>query len=145
MNGKVSRLYNVPDISDVATTLKILEELGCKIKKDKKKLIIDSRNVSKTVIPEELMRKLRSSVIIAGALISRFGEACFSYPGGCDIGSRPIDLHLKGFKKLGIRIDENTSNIICKCDKIGNTEIQLDFPSVGATENLILACVLRKS
>ncbi len=95
-----------------------------------------------TTIPEELMRKLRSSVIIAGAILSRFGEACFSYPGGCDIGSRPIDLHLKGFKKLGIKIDENTSNIVCKCDKIKNTEIQLDFPSVGATENLILASVI---
>jgi UDP-N-acetylglucosamine 1-carboxyvinyltransferase len=95
-----------------------------------------------TSIPEELMRKLRSSVIIAGAIISRFGEACFSYPGGCDIGSRPIDLHLKGFKKLGIKIDENTSNIICKCDKIESTEIQLDFPSVGATENLILASTI---
>ncbi len=142
LNGKVSRLYNVPDIADVQTTLKILEAIGCKIKKDKKKLVIDSKNVSLTAIPEELMRKLRSSVIIAGALISRFGQTCFSYPGGCDIGSRPIDLHLKGFQKLGIKIDENTSNIICKCDKIKDTEIQLDFPSVGATENLILASVL---
>lgn len=142
LNGKVSRLYNVPDIADVQTTLKILEAIGCKIKKDKKKLVIDSKHINMTAIPEELMRKLRSSVIIAGALISRFGQTCFSYPGGCDIGSRPIDLHLKGFQKLGIKIDENTSNIICKCDKIKDTEIQLDFPSVGATENLILASVL---
>lgn len=142
LNGKVSKLYNVPDISDVKITIKILESLGCKVKKDKKKLMIDSRPMTGTTIPEELMRKLRSSVIIAGALISRFGEACFTYPGGCDIGSRPIDLHLKGFKKLGIKIDENTSNIICKCDTIESTEIQLDFPSVGATENLILASVL---
>lgn len=142
LNGKVSKLYNVPDISDVKTTLKILESLGCKVKKDKKKIIIDSRHMTGTMIPEDLMRKLRSSVIIAGALISRFGEACFSYPGGCDIGSRPIDLHLKGFKKLGIKIDENTSHIVCKCDKILSTEVQLDFPSVGATENLILASVI---
>ena len=142
MSGKVSKLYNVPEISDVKTTLAILENLGCKVKKDKTKIIIDSKNMNKTAIPEDLMRKLRSSVIIAGAIISRFGEAEFSYPGGCDIGSRPIDLHLKGFKKLGIKIDENTSNIICKCDKIESTEIQLDFPSVGATENLILASVL---
>lgn len=132
----------MPDIADVQTTLKILEAIGCKVKKDKKKLVIDSKNVNVTAIPEELMRKLRSSVIIAGALISRFGQTCFSYPGGCDIGSRPIDLHLKGFQKLGVKIDENTSNIICKCDKIKDTEIQLDFPSVGATENLILASVL---
>lgn len=85
LNGKVSKLYNVPDISDVQTTIKILESLGCKVKKDKKKLIIDSRKMTGTTIPEELMRKLRSSVIIAGAIISRFGEASFSYPGDCDI------------------------------------------------------------
>ena len=84
LNGKVSKLYNVPDISDVKTTLEILENLGCKIKKDKKKIVIDSKNMNITTIPEELMRKLRSSVIIAGAIISRFGEAKFSYPGGCD-------------------------------------------------------------
>jgi len=142
LNGKTTKLYNVPDIADVRITLKILESLGCKIKKDKKKIIIDSKNMKGTTIPEDLMRKLRSSVIIAGAIISRFGEVCFTYPGGCDIGSRPIDLHLSGFKKLSIKIDENTSNIICKCDKIKSTEIQLDFPSVGATENLILASVL---
>lgn len=81
LNGKVSKLYNVPDISDVKITIQILEALGCKIKKDKKKLIIDSRNMKNTEIPEDLMRKLRSSVIIAGAIISRFGEACFTYPG----------------------------------------------------------------
>lgn len=70
------------------------------------------------------------------------GKRVFLTRGGCDIGSRPIDLHLKGFKKIGIKIDENTSNIVCKCDKIISTEIQLDFPSVGATENLILASIL---
>lgn len=119
-----------------------MESLGCKVKKGNKKLVIDSKNMNVTTIPEELMRKLRSSVIIAGAIISRFGEARFSYPGGCDIGSRPIDLHLKGFEKLGIKINENTSFIECKCDKILDTEIHLDFPSVGATENLILASVI---
>lgn len=81
LNGKVSKLYNVPDISDVKITIQILESLGCKVKKDRKKLIIDSRNMKGTTIPEDLMRKLRSSVIIAGAIISRFGEAYFSYPG----------------------------------------------------------------
>lgn len=80
LNGKITKLYNVPDISDVKITLKILENLGCKIKRDKKKIVINSKNINKTVIPEDLMRKLRSSVIIAGPLISRFGEACFSYP-----------------------------------------------------------------
>ena len=87
------------------------------------------------------MREMRSSVIIAGALLARFRNAVFSYPGGCEIGARPIDLHINGFKKLGINIDESTGYIVCKCDRIESSEIQLDFPSVGATENLILASV----
>ena len=81
ISGKTTKLYNVPDIEDVRTTLKILEELGCKIKKDKNKIIINSKDVCKTTIPDDLMRKLRSSVIIAGAIISRFGNVKFSYPG----------------------------------------------------------------
>lgn len=142
ISGKTSKLYNVPEIEDVKTTLKILEELGCKVKKDKNKVIINSKDMNKTKISDELMRKLRSSVIIAGAILARFKEVQFSYPGGCDIGARPIDLHLKNFRKIGIKIDENTSYIDCKCDKIDTKIIDLDFPSVGATENLILATVL---
>ena len=142
ISGKTSKLYNVPEIEDVKTTLKILEELGCKVKKDKNKVIINSKDMNKTKISDELMRKLRSSVIIAGAIIARFKEVQFSYPGGCDIGARPIDLHLKNFQKIGIKIDENTSYIDCRCDKIDTKIIDLDFPSVGATENLILATVL---
>lgn len=145
INGKTTKLYNLPDIEDVRTTLQILEFLGCKIKKDKEKVIIDSRNLKEKQIPDNLMRKLRSSVILAGAMIARFGEAKFSYPGGCDIGSRPIDLHLKSFQKIGIKIDETTSFIECSCDKIKTSEVHLDFPSVGATENIILASVLGNS
>lgn len=142
ISGKTTKLYNVPNIEDVRTTIQILEYLGCKIKKDKNKLIINTKDMKKTTIPDELMRKLRSSVIIAGAIIARFKEVKFSYPGGCDIGSRPIDLHLENFKKIGIKINENSSYIECKCDKIITKNIQLDFPSVGATENLILASVI---
>ena len=88
------------------------------------------------------MREMRSTVILAGALIGRFKDASFSYPGGCDIGARPIDLHLKAFKKLGINIDEEYGFIRCSCDKIKGANIDLDFPSVGATENIILATFL---
>ncbi len=144
LSGKTSKLYNIPDIEDVRITLKILEELGCKVKKDKNKIVIDSKDINKTTIPDELMRKLRSSVIIAGAIISRFKNVKFSYPGGCDIGSRPIDLHLENLKKIGIKIDENSRYIECICDKIETKNIELDFPSVGATENLILSSVLGK-
>ena len=124
--------------------LQILQYLGCKIKRNNGKIVIDSKNVNLCEIPEELMRKMRSSVILAGALISRFKKAKFSYPGGCDIGSRPIDLHLKSFEKLGINIQEEYGYIQCKCDTIEPNNIQLDFPSVGATENAMLASVLAK-
>ena len=142
ISGKRTKLYNLPDIEDVKVTLEILKCLGAKIKKDSNKVIIDTKHLNKTIIPDDLMRKLRSSVIIAGAIIARFKEVIFSYPGGCDIGARPIDLHLENFKKIGIKINENCRYIECKCDKIESRNIVLDFPSVGATENLVLASIL---
>lgn len=141
LNKGIVKLYNVPEIEDVYITLKILKHLNCKIKRIKNKVIIDSREMISKPIPEELMRKLRSSVILAGSLISRFKEAEFSYPGGCDIGSRPIDLHLIAFKKMGIKLEENNGIIKCTALKTNDAIIHLDFPSVGATENIILASV----
>jgi UDP-N-acetylglucosamine 1-carboxyvinyltransferase len=142
LNKDIVRLYNVPEIEDVKITLKILEHLNCKIKRKKNKVIIDSSKMENREVPEELMRKLRSSIILAGSLISRFGKATISHPGGCDIGSRPIDLHLNAFKKMGIRIEEDVGKIKCFKDDILDSVIHLDFPSVGATENIILASVL---
>lgn len=142
ISGKTTKLYNVPNIEDVKITIEILKRLGCKVKREKNKIIINSKDVSKTMIPDDLMRKLRSSVIIAGAILSRLKNVKFSYPGGCDIGARPIDLHLENFKRIGIKIDENSRYIECKYDKIESKKIDLDFPSVGATENLILASIL---
>ena len=142
LSGGITRLYNVPNIHDTQVTLKILRYFGCKVSKNNDKIEINSKKINKKEIPENLMREMRSTVIIAGALLGRFKEVTFSYPGGCDIGSRPIDLHLKAFKKLGINIDEEYGFIKCKCDKIIGANIDLDFPSVGATENIILAAVL---
>lgn len=142
LSGKTSRLYQIPNIHDTQITLKILKLLGCKVKKERGKIEINSKLMKKTEIPEDLMHQMRSTVIMAGAIIGRFKEATFSYPGGCEIGARPIDLHLSAFKKLGINIEEKGGFIYCKCDKIVGTEIDLDFPSVGATENIILATVL---
>ena len=141
LNAGTTTLYNVPNIKDTNGMFNILKDLGCIINKKGKKIVIDSSKINKFQIDEKLMSKMRSSVIIAGALLGRFRKAVFSYPGGCEIGARPIDLHINGFKKLGINIDESTGYIVCKCDKIVPSEIQLDFPSVGATENLILASV----
>lgn len=98
LNGGISKLYNIPNIHDTRITLEILKYLGCKVNKNNDKIEINSRNITKKDIPEKLMREMRSTVIIAGALLGRFKEVTFSYPGGCDIGARPIDLHLKAFK-----------------------------------------------
>lgn len=144
LNGGVNKLYNVPNIHDTQMMLKILETLGCKIKKNNGKIIIDSRNINNYEIPENLMREMRSSVIIAGALLSRKKKVIFTYPGGCDIGSRPIDLHIKSFEKLGINVKEEFGYIKCEADEILGTDIHLDFPSVGATENIMLASVMAK-
>ena len=141
LNPGTTKLYNVPEIRDTKITQEILKFLGCKVKKHKGKVEVNSKDVTKREIPEHLMHQMRSTVILAGAILGRFKEVTFSYPGGCDIGARPIDLHLKSFEKLGININENAGFIVCKCDKIIGANIDLDFPSVGATENIILASV----
>ena len=139
LNGGRTTLYNVPNIQDVNTMFEILKDIGATIIKKKNKIIIDTSKIHKYEIADNLMRKMRSSVIIAGALIGKYHQAKFSYPGGCDIGARPIDLHLKSFEKLGITIKEEYGEMICNTEKIIGTQIHLDFPSVGATENIILA------
>ena len=142
LNGGVSTLYNVPNIHDTKMMYEILNRLGGKVVKKKNKVIIDTSGINKYEIPEGLMRQMRSSVILVGSLVGKYRKATFSYPGGCDIGTRPIDLHLKGFEKIGINIDKNYGNITCSCDRIIGEKIILDFPSVGATENIILASCL---
>lgn len=142
LNAGKTTLYNVPNIQDVNTMFEILKDIGVKVTKKNNKVIIDTSKIHTYEIPDELMRKMRSSVILAGALVGKYHQARFSYPGGCEIGARPIDLHLKGFEKLGIKIDEEFGEIVCNCDKIVGAQIHLDFPSVGATENIILAACL---
>ena len=142
LNAGKTILYNVPNIHDTQMMFEILKKLGGKVTKKNNKIIIETNKINKHEIPEELMRQMRSSVILAGALLGKHRTATFSYPGGCDIGTRPIDLHLKAFKKLGINIEQNYGKISCSCDKIIGTKIDLDFPSVGATENAILASCL---
>ena len=142
LNSGITKLYNIPQIQDTKITLEILKILGCKIRRNSGKIDINSKYMTKTEIPEDLMRQMRSTVILAGAILGRFKEVTFSYPGGCEIGARPIDLHLSAFKKMGIQVEERAGFIKCSCDKIIGTDINLDFPSVGATENIILTAVL---
>lgn len=144
LNPEPVTLYNIPNIEDTKITLEILKILGCKITRSSDKITICSKEMNKTEIPKELMHKLRSTVVLAGAIIGRFKKATFSYPGGCNIGARPIDLHLDSFKKLGIYIEEKEDCINCKCKEILGRRIKLKFPSVGATENIILSSVYAK-
>lgn len=137
-NGK-SVIHNCPDLSDVASTVEVLENLGCKVERYKNTLTVDSSNINSYTIPDFLMRKMRSSIIFLGAIIARCKEARVSLPGGCEIGQRPIDLHLKALKCLGIEITESHGYINCTADRIKGANIHLDFPSVGATENIMLA------
>lgn len=135
------KIYDVPAIADVENMLRILSELGCQIRRQKDCTVIDSCNAVSHEIPSRLTRELRSSVFMLGSVLTRFGRAKISYPGGCDIGLRPIDLHLSGLKRLGVEITEEGGYIECRADKLTGAEILLDFPSVGATENIILAAV----
>ena len=142
LNKGKTTLYNVPNIQDTQMMYEIIKILGGNVQKKKNKIIVDTSKIDKYEIPDTLMHKMRSSVIIVGAIIGKYKTATFSYPGGCDIGARPIDLHLKAFEKLGITITQNYGNITCNCEKIIGNKIDLDFPSVGATENAILTSVL---
>ncbi len=134
-------IHNCPDIYDVKITLEILRHLGCRVKRENGTVIIDSATITTHTIPECLTRKMRSSVIFTGAILARLGVAVCSYPGGCELGLRPIDIHLKSFRQLGAKIMEEDGFIKCTLDKFRPGNIHLGFPSVGATENLmLLAC-----
>lgn len=122
--------------------LDILQKLGCKVAYSNSKIVVDSRGLNSCEIPNDLMHEMRSSVIIVGALLGRSGKCKFTYPGGCEIGARPINMHLDAFEQLGVTIKEDMGEIECKADKLVGTEIVLDFPSVGATENIMLASCL---
>ncbi len=135
------KIRGVPAINDVENMLRILTEVGCKVKRQKNDAVIDSSNAVSHEIPTRLTKELRSSVFMLGSVLTRFRKAKISYPGGCDIGLRPIDLHLSGLKRLGVEIIERDGFIHCEANRLVGAEILLDFPSVGATENIILAAV----
>lgn len=132
---------NVPDISDVRNFLRILEFLGADFEFENHKLTINTSRVSNQVLESELVGKLRGSVVLAGALLGRFGKVKTAYPGGDAIGSRPIDVHLRGFEKLGAKVIERGDYIDISADRLVGTRIVLGVTSVTGTENLILASV----
>ena len=144
IGGNESTIFNVPDLRDVKVMEKILLSLGCNIKRMDKMMWVDSKSLNSIRIPDELVREMRSSIILMGAMLSRCGEVVISYPGGCEIGPRPIDMHLKSLRQLGAEIEESHGFLHCKVKELKGGEIQLDYPSVGATENIILAAVRAK-
>lgn len=143
LNENTSIINNVPLIDDVYTMMDILSSIGCKIKLEDHTLIIDSANLTSNKINEDYVKKMRSSIIVLGAMIGRLEHVKISEPGGCAIGKRPIDLHLNSLRKLGVDIDEG-SIIDCMRKDIIGTDIILESSSVGATENIILASVKAK-
>ncbi|MGE5473412.1 MAG: UDP-N-acetylglucosamine 1-carboxyvinyltransferase [Ignavibacteriales bacterium] len=134
-------LYNCPDLRDVSVMLNILDFVGCKVEKVGDTLVVDTTKITTSEIPDKLVREMRSSVVILGAMLTRMKKTVLSYPGGCEIGTRPIDLHVKGLKELGAKISEVGGYLLCEAENLVGTEVNLDFPSVGATENIMLAAV----
>ncbi len=138
INGGKSIIHNCPLIKDVYASFDILKELGCSVELEGNDAVIDSSDICCGEIKEDLMREMRSSVIFTGAVLARCKNAVISMPGGCELGPRPIDLHLKAFKTLGVQIEEMNGYIFCDGEKLHSGDVYLDFPSVGATENIML-------
>ena len=135
-------LENIPMLEDVLVICNLLRDLNCNVNIKDNTININTRELVPTDIDSELIRKMRASFLIMGPMLARFGYCKLSLPGGCNIGSRPIDLHLKGFKALGAEINIGYGYIEAKAEKLVGNRIYLDFPSVGATENIIMAAVL---
>ncbi|HBD86970.1 MAG TPA: UDP-N-acetylglucosamine 1-carboxyvinyltransferase [Clostridiales bacterium] len=132
-------LLNVPVLRDVEKTMAILRGLGCDTERDGDSVSIDSTGLCRAEISHDLMREMRSSVIFLGALLARCGEARLSMPGGCELGPRPVDLHLMALRALGAEITEESGDIIARAGKLKGARIDFPSPSVGATENALLA------
>lgn len=141
ISGGKSIISNIPKLQDVRVMAEILKVIGSKVDRDGDTMTIDTGPIDSIHLPEELVREMRSSIILMGALLTRFGEVNVSFPGGCEIGPRPIDLHLKSLRQMGAEIKEAHGFIYCKAKELIGADIQLDYPSVGATENIMLAAV----
>ncbi|MFV9509984.1 UDP-N-acetylglucosamine 1-carboxyvinyltransferase [Tepidibacillus sp. LV47] len=135
----IHQIDDVPRLLDIDVMVQILTRLGVDVKREQNTISLDTRTILSTVVPEELMSQMRSSIFLMGPLLARFHEVTVSKPGGCAIGERKIDLHIKGLKALGAKIEEVENHIICRADRLTGTTIVLDYPSVGATENIMMA------
>lgn len=145
LSKESSVLHNCPRLSDVFAACRILSYLGCSCSHNGNDVYVDTSNLNNFEVPDELMREMRSSIVFLGAILGRLGKCRLSFPGGCDLGARPIDMHISALKQMGITIIEEYGYLNCRVDKeIVGAKILLSFPSVGATENVMLAAVLAK-
>lgn len=135
-------LSGVPDLEDINVMSEVLRILGAKVRRENDILIIDSRTINSVEVPEHISRKMRASNLVMGALLARFHHAKVAHPGGCAIGSRPMDLHIKGFLNLGYKINDEYGFMEGQGTAVNGKEVLLDFPSVGATENIMMAATL---
>ena len=142
--GEECVIHNCPRLRDVDKTNQVLSGLGCEVRREGNTVVVDPAGICSCSICDNLMRAMRSSIIFLGAILARCGEACVSMPGGCPIGIRPIDLHLKALREMGAEIREEHGCILCGAKRLHGADIHLDFPSVGATENIMLAAVTAK-
>jgi len=140
----VTTVRNVPELRDIATMLKLLEGLGAGTVWDHQVIRVDASTIHKFVAAYDLVRTMRASVVVLGPLLARFGRAQVSLPGGCAIGARPINLHLKGLEAMGARLELKGGYVEAKAKRLRGAEIYLDTPSVGATENLLMAATLAR-
>lgn len=140
----VYRMQNVPNLRDVWTMSRLLNDMGIFLELNGNELFVDSRNISKFEAPYEHVKKMRASFYVLGPLLGRFGRAKVSLPGGCAWGPRPVDLHLKGIEKLGAKVSIENGYVIASAEKLIGTKIHLDVPSVGATGNIMMAAILAK-
>lgn len=134
-------LENCPKIADVYGMLRILESLGCLVRWEKDGLRVDASGLVCGTLPQEAVTGMRSSIFLLGALLARCGQVTLEHPGGCVIGKRPIDLHLKALRSMGVTVEETPGGLNAAAQGLRGAEIMLDFPSVGATENLLMAAV----
>ncbi|KPV45318.1 UDP-N-acetylglucosamine 1-carboxyvinyltransferase [Alicyclobacillus ferrooxydans] len=139
MAEDVCVIEGVPRLQDVRVMVEILRTLGATVDWQEDRLVIDPSHIHSTDVPSDLMRQMRSSIFLMGPLLARFGEVRVSRPGGCVIGQRPIDYHLRGMKELGAKVEEAHGYVRCSANRLYGGHISLDFPSVGATENLMMA------
>lgn len=137
-------LEHVPDIEDVRVLLDILESLGCRVQRREALCCLQAEDIQPDGICPELFGKLRSSVLLLGPLLGRCGKVKLPYPGGCAIGKRPVDIHLAGLRQMGAVICEEEDGILAEAESLSGARIRMSFPSVGATENLVMAAVCAK-